>query len=109
MRAAAEVTGPEILRSGEAGVMECNLLPCLEALLESIPGDGGLYRQLDSITRSNSLRSRFPVSSKETHSLSSIYTALFLVSQRAGTFPFGGTRSDGTSRNTGRGGASRHD
>lgn len=41
------MTGPEILRSGEAGVMECNLLPCLEALRESIPGDGGLLCQLE--------------------------------------------------------------
>jgi hypothetical protein len=30
------------LRSGEAGLIECNLLPCFEALRESIPGDGGL-------------------------------------------------------------------
>jgi hypothetical protein len=30
------------LRSGEAGLIECSLLPCFEALRESIPGDGGL-------------------------------------------------------------------
>lgn len=35
--------GDETLRSGEAGVMVCSLLPCLDPLRESIPGDWGLW------------------------------------------------------------------